>query len=68
MRQESRNQFQLPQVVALFDSRCLTLLPKLALDKPAASPTWSFFTAESLEDEIDSLNLRCLAADICQWL
>jgi len=47
---------------SLFDS-----VSKLALDKFAASPTYAFLNIGRvfLEDEIDSLNLRSLASDIC---
>jgi hypothetical protein len=49
---------------SLFDSA-----NELALDKSAASPTYDVFQQQSSsEDEIDSLNLRCLATDIYFWL
>ncbi|HEU0253160.1 MAG TPA: hypothetical protein VFR12_09035 [Pyrinomonadaceae bacterium] len=53
---------------------CLTQLPKLALDKVTAFPNLLAFSteAEFQEDEIDSLNLRCLGPAIygrmqAQW-
>ena len=64
--EESRNRVQVPSVQWL---GCLTPITNLALDKVTAFPNLRAFQQRlSFGDEIDSLNLRCLAAGVYRRL